>query len=142
MGIDELFIRWPLLFLPFIAGGWGIICLVLAAISGWRRLGEAYFFSGPIPEDRSWFVSGKIGWANYRNCLIVTTTSAGLYLAVVPFFRPGHPPLLIPWTDTQARTEGGWFKQIRLTMASAPGVRIRLPSHFAESLKKGGVEVR
>jgi hypothetical protein len=35
---------------------------------------------------------------SYNNCLTIGVTDEGLYLAVFPLFRPGHPPLLIDWS--------------------------------------------
>ncbi len=36
---------------------------------------------------------------NYNNCLVIAADPTGLYLATVFFFRIGHPPLFIPWTE-------------------------------------------
>lgn len=71
--------------------------------------------------------------------LVVALTSAGLYLAVFPPFRPGHPPLLIPWGEIEAREEGRWFKRIALTFTSVPGVRVGLPQRFVAGMAEARV---
>ena len=37
--------------------------------------------------------------ANYNNCLTIGADPGGLYLSLLVFFRIGHPPLFIPWTE-------------------------------------------
>jgi len=41
--------------------------------------------------------------ANYKSCLTIGADSAGLYLSPLFFFRIGHPPLCIPWTEISFR---------------------------------------
>ena len=41
--------------------------------------------------------------ANYNNCLTIGVDTAGLYLSPLFFFRIGHPPLFIPWTEISLR---------------------------------------
>ena len=36
---------------------------------------------------------------NYNNVLTIGADRTGLYLSTVFFFRIGHPPLFIPWTE-------------------------------------------
>ena len=43
--------------------------------------------------------SGKVGVVNYRSCLTIRVAEDGLFLAVFPLFRAGHPPLFIPWSE-------------------------------------------
>lgn len=41
--------------------------------------------------------------ANYNNCLTIGGDPAGLYLSPLFFFRIGHPPLFVPWTEISLR---------------------------------------
>jgi hypothetical protein len=46
---------------------------------------------------------GKVGAARYKGCLIIHVSPAGLHLAAWFAFRPGHPPLFIPWSAIHPR---------------------------------------
>ena len=48
---------------------------------------------------------GSVHLARYNGVLTVGVNPAGLYLAVMPLFRPGHPPLFIPWPDVTVGSE-------------------------------------
>jgi hypothetical protein len=54
-----------------------------------------------FPAFRSAAVRHAAPWrhARYRSCMTLGANARGLYLAVLPLFRIGHPPLFIPWTD-------------------------------------------
>jgi hypothetical protein len=43
--------------------------------------------------------SGRLGMVNYGSCLTIHVSEAGMFLAVFPLFRPGHPRLFIPWSE-------------------------------------------
>jgi hypothetical protein len=72
---------------------------IMLYFSGWRKIHRHY---GPVigsfPPGRH-MLSGRIGWLSYNNVLTVATDPAGLYLKVFLLFRPGHPPLFIPWGE-------------------------------------------
>src|ERR1700691_3295588 len=38
-------------------------------------------------------------WSHYSSVIRLTAASDALYLAVLMFFRIGHPPLRIPWDE-------------------------------------------
>ena len=44
-------------------------------------------------------------WVGYKGALKVGTAPQGLYLAVWPILRLGHPPLLIPWAEISGSGE-------------------------------------
>ena len=46
--------------------------------------------------------SGSLRFAsNYSSVLNVVVSFEGIALRVFPLFRPGHPPLIIPWDAVQ-----------------------------------------
>ena len=127
--------RWfPFAFLVGFPLFWIAICELLGFMGGWRRLAEVYPSSGPVPSDKAWFRSGKLGLVNYGNCLVLGFTPAGLYLATVFPFRPGHAPLLIPWSEIHASAEEEWAKQVRLRFSRSPSVSLRLYGVYPEIL--------
>ena len=90
---------------------------------------------------------GFLGSVRYNGALTVGSGSEGLYLAVFFFFRPFHPPLLIPWPEVslgrRKPTLFGELVEFRLgqeplaklwlsdalaqQVASAPGAYLRSP---------------
>jgi hypothetical protein len=79
---------------------WMGVCKVLAAAGGWQMLARDYRANAPFDGQKMWLKSaGMRRWMNYNNCITVGANRYGLYLAVLPIFRLGHPPLFFPWTD-------------------------------------------
>lgn len=56
-----------------------------------------------------------------------------MYLAVLLPFRPGHPPLFIPWRDITARVERGWLvNYVTFAFDRFSPVRLRVNRRLAE----------
>jgi hypothetical protein len=91
-----------LLSLAFFITMWCGISVVIARTGGWADLAVRYRLEGPF-RGRKWhFRSAGFGqWTSYGGVLTVGANSRGLYLAVMPLFRVGHPPLFIPWEDVR-----------------------------------------
>lgn|GEM_PF-582471 len=126
---------WPL-FLVFFATMWCVICFMLSAMGGWRVLAGHYASTLPFSGTRFRFRSAQFGGlASYGSCLTLGAGPSGLYLAILLPFRPGHPPLLIPWADITAREARSWLSAvIEFEFAKAPGVSVRLSRHLAQNL--------
>ena len=78
---------------------WCGVSFMLAQISGWSRL-AARFRTADAPEGRALFMQpGRIGAVRYSSCLTVHVAERGMYLAVFPLWRVGHPRLFIPWAE-------------------------------------------
>ena len=92
----EFFLLFAAVFVAF----WCAICALIARLSGWATLAQRYRFSDTF-HGRKWrFRSAIFGSSgSYGGVLTVGADSQGLYLAVMPLFRVGHPPLFIPWQD-------------------------------------------
>jgi hypothetical protein len=64
--------------------------------------------------------------ANYRSCVTLGANARGLYLAVRPLFRIGHPPLFIPWSDVQvSRFDSAVFSYLDLRFRRVEAVYLR-----------------
>lgn len=127
-----LWALFPVLFV----GMWLLVSFLLAAIGGWRELAAQYLAKSPFSGTRFHFRSAQLGgYVNYGGCLTLAAGPDGLYLAVLPFFRVGHPPLLIPWSDITAREARSWlFAAIDLQFARVPGASVRLSRRLAQAL--------
>jgi hypothetical protein len=122
-----------------IAGGialWILISTIVARASGWAALAAAYRLQESFDGQRWHFQTAQMRWAtNYGNCLTVGVSPRGLYLAVVFLFRPGHPPLLIPWPDiTVYMRERTWFTVVELQFRRVPGIPLRISARLAARL--------
>lgn len=126
MQFEEAF---PFLFPIFFIGMWIIVSFLLARMGGWSHLAESYQSQAQFTGKKLYFQSCRLGLVNYSGCLTVGSNYYGVYLAVFPLFRVGHPPLLIPWSDiTTAEHKGLVFSYLDFTFARVPSAKLRLPS--------------
>lgn len=100
---------------------WAFVCFVLGLVSGWRGLADEYGTQEPAPPNQETFLGGSLGWINHRGTLQLGATPEALDLRVMVLFRPGHPPLRIPWDDIVDEGDG---LSLFITMA-----KLRLGRH-------------
>jgi hypothetical protein len=116
---------------------WCLAVAIIARVGGWARLAEQYRHDGPF-EGRKWrFRSANFGrWTSYGGVLTVGGDRQGLYLAVMPLFRIGHPPLFIPWQDVR-RTSRRWheFFGTPLEIGREPPVRVTFTGDIVAELE-------
>jgi hypothetical protein len=125
---------WPALPVFFV-GLWCAVTYLLALMSGWRRLAAHYAADMPAGGQRFRFRSAKSGLVRYNHCLNFAVTPAGLHLWLLPPFRLGSPPLLVPWTDLSAMpTREFMFNAVALRFARAPSVRMRIATALGEQI--------
>lgn len=123
---------FPAVFVLF----WLVISLVISRIGGWSALAKRYRLEDSFDGERMRFRSGQMRYAmSYNNCLTIGADRRGLYLAVFFFFRPGHPPLFIPWSEIAVTQKQRYFMNaMELTFSRVPGVYLRLSSATAEKI--------
>jgi hypothetical protein len=130
--------RFLLSAFPFIfAIFWLGILHWCAWMGGWTRLARQ-FTDDPMRGDqrdtyrpirRAWFQSGSLGMMNYKSCLNVGVYETGVRLSVLWPFRPGHPPLFIPWSELAEGREKRLmflFKRLEVFVGEPP-VKVLLP---------------
>ena len=125
-----------------------LILFLLAKLGGWSALAERYRMDRPFQGSLWRYQFGFLGSTRYNGALTVGSGSEGLYLAVFVFFRPFHPPLLIPWSEVSLGGRKtilfGVLVEFRLgpeplaslwlpnalaqQIASAPGAYLRTPT--------------
>lgn len=101
------------LFAAFFITAWSGALFLAAVFSGWAELARQYRLNKRY-EGRKWyFCSAHFGpsffGVSYGGILTAGATGDGLYLAVILPFRPGHPPLFIPW-DHVRRPARRWHE--------------------------------
>jgi hypothetical protein len=77
------------------------------------------------------------GWANYNGCLTVGGNVEGLYLSVLFLFRPGHPPLFVPWIEISGRIEKRrWFSRVTLSFQRCPSIPLVISRRLSERISR------
>jgi len=106
-----IIVGFPILFI----GIWSGVCYLLATVGGWQKLATKYETEKTtVIEQKFTDENGRFGFTNYKFTLTVGFSPAGLYIANNPFFRIGHPPLLIPWTNVKIVPDNGFFMHLRI----------------------------
>lgn len=106
----------PLLFIGF----WCLICQFIAR-QAWRKLAAHYPATGHPPGQSFWLGQAIVGGIRYKNAVRASITPQGLRLAVLFFFRPGHPPVLIPWAALgPLGTEAAFWTTFHTTTIQLP----------------------
>jgi hypothetical protein len=108
---------------PIFVAGWLAVCALLSRISGWSRLAEQFRTDAPVSGEQFRFASGSMGSrlfpANYKSCLSVAVSPAGLRLSLQFPFRFMSPPLFIPWTEVES------VEEIRRFLLRGAAIRLR-----------------
>jgi hypothetical protein len=125
----------PIAIAGFAAFWCGIVWLI-ATVGGWHSLARVYRSQLPFSGHTWRFRSGRMGgFAKYNGVLTVGVNSAGLYLAVFPLFRPGHPPLFIPWHDITVSSERRFIGTfVVFTFRQAPNASLALWEPFGREV--------
>jgi hypothetical protein len=93
-----------LLGLVFFAGMWIGVCILLARLGGWRRLAQRYPAQQQANGKRFRMQSAKVGPVSYNGCLNFCAAQQGLQISVIFIFKPGHPPVFIPWDEIRVKS--------------------------------------
>lgn len=125
---------FPLFFAIF----WLGILHFTAWAGGWTRLAREFADTEEHvakPLRRAWFQSGSLGLMNYGSCLNMQAYEDGVRLAVLWPFRPGHPPLFIPWRELKEAHEKRVFpfvRRLKVEIGAPNPVRVLLPTWVGE----------
>ena len=99
----------PVLFSLIIVAGFLVVfplfwCGVVWIISrtGWARLARHYAIAKPPAGEAQPVMCGMVGIGTYRGVMRFQPGADGFHLWTSIFFRAGHPPLFIPWSDVTA----------------------------------------
>ncbi len=132
MDFDSFMSRYFWIVLPVF---WVLMCRLVARISGWNALAESYAAQSDATGTILRFQSGSFRWsANYSGLLNVGADSSGLHLSVIMFFKPGHAPLSIPWSDIRAEPHGVFTPAVRLTFSRNPKCPLFISGNLAQRI--------
>lgn len=115
---------------------WCLVCYSLSWIGGWHALTQRYRFKQDFVGEQWRFRSGKMRWnASFGNCLTLGANRNGLYLAVLFLFRPGQPPLFIPWSEITVQRERRWLLwRIRFTLGKDTQIPLWISQRLGDQI--------
>lgn len=112
----------PISFLVLFPLLWCGVSFLLAYLGGWARL-AARFRAVDAPSGKRLVMQpGQIGMVRYSSCLTLHLAEDGLYMAVFPLWRIGHPCLFIPWNEFHnlRRTKSLFVDFVKASIGSPP----------------------
>jgi hypothetical protein len=128
---DPRYLPWVVI--AWLVITWGPFTTLAGLWSGWRRLAGLYPDRNP-GRVRSFRSSPVVmGMVNYRAGVRLAADEAHLHFGMSAFFRPGHSPFSVPWSDIAvSRDEWPWFPLkgvpfVRLSLARDASRRILVP---------------
>jgi len=131
------YLSQPYHFLLFFLLFWCCVSLLISFLSGWRSLSGFYRANFPFDGRKLRMKSAGMRWGtNYSACLTIGVNREGLFLAVIPFFRIGHPPLFIPWDDisSEDRKKLFFFRTVKFIFRKCPGIHMVFSKKLAERI--------
>ena len=126
---------WPIMVLV----GFPICCWILGQLDGWKGLYRRFpaAVDSRLAGPKFTFLRGRVGLFHWKRALVAHVTPEGLRLSVIFLFRPGHPPLLLPWSDIKMISrlrEFPWRDFVEFEIGAPQVTTIRLPAKvFAAS---------
>jgi hypothetical protein len=129
---------WLFLFPVFFIAAWALLSWLVGLISGWTVLAKRFRHDRSFYDEMWGFQSAKMRFnVHYGNCLSIGADVSGLYLAVFPIFRIGHPPLLIPWAEISVSQgdSGLVFKKRELHLGRQEAIPFRISKSLAGKVR-------
>lgn len=123
---------FPLVFVAF----WVGICLLLSASGGWARLARQYPLNSLSSFDKWHFQGCRVGWVGYNGCVTFGTNFNGIYVGLWWIFRPGHPPMEIPFSDISGQLKHGWLFSFVDLEFTRSGSRMRVLQRVADRFEQ------
>jgi hypothetical protein len=126
----------PLVIIGYICFWCGLM-IVIGRFGGWVLLAKKYRATEPFDGPRWHFQFAQMRWqCNYGGVLTVGANATGLFLKPLFFFRPGHPALFIPWSETQIEMKQLFWSgnSMEVHFPNVPGTRIRFPEKLAKRI--------
>jgi hypothetical protein len=128
-----------MLFVLFFVTTWVLSTYALALLSGWSLLSKRFRLREPFYGETWPFRSARMRtFIRFGMALTVGADESGLYTAVLPLFRIGNPPLLIPWSEISILPDerGLIFKKRVLFLGRHETISLIISSSLAKALKE------
>jgi len=137
--LQDLLNKYPLVFISLLfVLLWCAIVFLIAALSGWMDLAERFRLTSTFTGPTWGFQSARMRWtSHYGSCLGVGADATGLMLSVLFLFRPGHPPLFVPWSEISvAKRQNFWFiRRVRLLLGREEQIPLVISGSLADRIQ-------
>lgn len=124
----------------FFVAVWILALTFSSLLSGWYTLAN-HFRSELEPSGETRTVTPFFHtvyfryWTHYSGIVRLISASDGLYLSVFVLFRPGHPPLRVPWSEISFSSDSRFFRNYTvLILGSAEQIPLRISRRMADRL--------
>jgi len=130
---------WPSVIVLFTTA-WCLVCFLISRFGGWWSLSKRFRApTEPYGDTRTagpFFYVVYMRWLTHYSCVIrMAAAEDALYLSVLFPFRPGHPPLRIPWSEIEiAMTTRWWVPYVVLTLGREERIWMRISPRMARKL--------
>jgi hypothetical protein len=130
--------QYPLAFIPVFVLFWCAISFFIAAMSGWMTLAKKFRVTSAFTGVTWGFQSARMRWTSrYGSCLNVGADPVGLKLSIMFLFRPGHPPLFIPWNEilVEKRSQILFSRQVKLLLGREEQIPLLISGRLADRIQ-------
>jgi len=130
----------PFLVLLIVVGIYFVIHFAMSRLSGWNRLAQRFAATGAWSgESWSWQTAIFRNWIQYKHCMIFGADTQSLSISMVRIFGFFHPPMRIPWSEIEVKTEKKFFgliKTAEFVLGRQERVRVRIYGKLVARLRE------
>src|ERR1700680_247197 len=122
----------------FLVAFWCTISFLNGRIGGWAALANRFRLTFPFPGQTWSWKSARMRWgANYNQCLTIGADPTGLFLSVLFFYRVGHPPLFLPWSEISIprRRRILFFKYVEFRLGREEQIPFLIRENLADQIR-------
>lgn len=136
--MEDFLNKYPLAILPLLILFWCAILFVVGRLSGWSTLAGRFRLASTFAGATWEFRSARMRWTfHYGNCVTVGANASGLMLSVLFPFRPGHPPLFIPWSEilVAERRKILFFRRVQLLLGREEQIPLVISGRLSDCIQ-------
>ena len=136
--LQDFLDKYPLALLAFGVFFWCSTLFLVGALSGWVTLAQKFRLASPFTGPTWGGQSAYMRWmSHYGNCLSIGADATGLKLAVFFLFRPGHPPLFLPWSEISvaSRSKFLFFRRVKLVLGREEQIPFSISGTLADRIQ-------
>jgi len=130
--------HFPVIFPIFFVVLWCFVGLLVSRVSGWATLSRRFRLETSFTGSTWTWQHARMRYATgYNGCLTVGADPSGLYLSMMFFFRIGHPPLLLPWSEVSVRKRGKmlFVRYVELSLGREEQIPFRINGSLADRIQ-------
>jgi hypothetical protein len=136
--LQDFLNKYPLALIPLFVFFWCAIASLIAVLTGWTTLAERFRTTSTFTGPTWGFQSARMRWSShYHGCLTVGADTTGLKLSILFLFRPGHPPLFVPWSEISVakRWRFLFIRQVKLLLGREEQIPLVITGRLADRIQ-------